>query len=220
MQFYFQSLLWSYLPRVLIFLIIYYHDCIYLIYKHKTTSPLSGIFQMKAMKPNKPVFPVLFVCISQIPEFQIWENLLAQWYPAAILPQVHRGGHWDSLRAEIFHRGAKKPQILAQSVRSGCPAAVGQKDCINKDCKTRDPYTLEHRHTCTHTWIRRQMYVHTHIYHTLLRASSRTECVTCMPCDLIEFSSSAVKQLSFALQSACTCPLWTSLNHAHQPALF
>lgn len=58
------------------------------------------------------VFPPFF----QIPELQIWKDLLAQRYPAAILPQIHRSGHGDPLRAEIFHRGAKKPQIFSQSV--------------------------------------------------------------------------------------------------------
>lgn len=39
------------------------------------------------------------VCLlfSQISEFQIWEDLLAQRYPPAILPQIHRGGCWSPL---------------------------------------------------------------------------------------------------------------------------
>lgn len=35
--------------------------------------------------------------LAQIPEFQIWEDLLAQRYPPAFLPQIHRGGRRSPL---------------------------------------------------------------------------------------------------------------------------
>lgn len=88
----------------------------------------------------------------QIPELQIWKDLLAQRYPAAILPQVHRGGHRDPLRAEIFHRGAKKPQILPPSVTPPPPdekAPAMQKERRRSPEKTdqtfvgqTEPHTL------------------------------------------------------------------------------
>lgn len=75
--------------------------------------PLLAIESSSLTQSFSPCLP-----LSQISEFQIWEDLLAQRHPPAVLTQIHRSGCWSPLRSQIFHRGAKKPEIFPPCVTS------------------------------------------------------------------------------------------------------